>query len=420
LVIGALGAQAANRPPLPSSGREIAPGFIPRPCTTAAELATQGYYFSDRANGWIQAPFCYGKWGNLDASGSQIVAAGARVTVRAIPNGGSNSATYAPQTGAIQWQYPGQRVDGCGAKDLTCTVVPATASRAEWQWLEFHVSMPRTYFIDSPGDLCGGMHLCAGVTTNAWTFVGIAPTGSSFTTTGGGLGSLPPLPLILAAAAAAAAVAAAWKYNWRRTPAPPHLPGETTVGPLPSDLSSYAAGGRIVESVNPPLPTVTTPGGGGAAGGVGSAGGGGRSAPTDPTSDAEAWDAAHPDPAAADPTGGGSTSAGQQAYQQKVAQHKADVQQRAQDLAKASDAAKTKLGAPAGQAAPSSDAEAWDAAHPDPAAADPTGGGSTSAGQQAYQQKVAQHKADVQQRVQDLAKASDAAKTKLGSPPNTP
>jgi hypothetical protein len=166
-----------NRPPLPPGGRALSPGQLPRPCT-AADIGVQGYYFSATAKQWVSAPFCYGKWGNLDASGSQVVLAGASATVTAIPNDGSNSATYAPQTGSIQWEYPGKVVSGCGAADLTCTVIPTKAATTEWQWFEFHVSMPRTFFIDSPGDLCGGQHLCAGARTNAWSYAGIAPAGS--------------------------------------------------------------------------------------------------------------------------------------------------------------------------------------------------------------------------------------------------
>jgi hypothetical protein len=94
-------------------------------------------------------------------------------------------------------------------------VIPTKVASTEWQWLEFHVSMPRTFFIDSPGDLCGGQHLCAGASTNAWSYVGIAPgasgssvgaanaptvvggsgpTGGQGTGTGGGG---PPIGLIL-------------------------------------------------------------------------------------------------------------------------------------------------------------------------------------------------------------------------------
>jgi hypothetical protein len=176
---------SSGRPPLPQGGREVSPGQLPRPCTTG-ETGMQGYYFSETAKGWVATLFCYGKWGNLEASGSQIVAPGATATVTAIPTDGSNSGTYAPQTQSIHWTYPGTLVSGCGAADLSCTVITPKVATTEWQWLEFHVSMPRTFFIDSPGDLCGGQHLCAGATTNAWSYVGIAPTGTAPGSAGGG------------------------------------------------------------------------------------------------------------------------------------------------------------------------------------------------------------------------------------------
>jgi hypothetical protein len=166
---------SSGRPALPPGGQEVSPGQLPRQCT-AGETSLRGYYFSDTAKTWISSPFCYLRWGNLEASGSTVVAAGAQVTVTAIPTDGSNSGTYAPQTGSIHWTFPGQAVSGCGAADLTCSAIPTKVASTEWQWFEFHVTMPRTFFIDSPGDLCGGQHLCAGATTNAWSYVGIAPT----------------------------------------------------------------------------------------------------------------------------------------------------------------------------------------------------------------------------------------------------
>ena len=60
---------------------------------------------------------------------------------------------------------------------LTCTVVLPPAGPM-WQWLLFHVAMPRTYFIDSKGEFCAGTHACAGAQTNAWTYVGIPPAGT--------------------------------------------------------------------------------------------------------------------------------------------------------------------------------------------------------------------------------------------------
>jgi hypothetical protein len=179
-------AVAAPRPPAPAGAKQLSPGQLPRTCTTAEHDAgastsgsTYGYYFSKAANAWISAPFCYPLWGNLEASAPQIVGAGAKATVTTIPNQGSNSAQYAPETKSILWTFPGRRVSGCGNADLTCTVILTQRAIAEWQWGEFHVTMPRTFFVDSPGSNCAGQHLCAGFATNAWSFVGVPPSGTS-------------------------------------------------------------------------------------------------------------------------------------------------------------------------------------------------------------------------------------------------
>jgi hypothetical protein len=175
---------AASRPPAPAGAHELSPGQLPRTCTTAEHDAgaatgatTYGYYFSKSANAWVSAPFCYPLWGNLAASAPQIVGAGEKATVTAISN--TNSAQYAPETASISWTFPGRRVSGCGNADLSCTVILATHATDEWQWGEFHVSMPRVFFVDSPGSNCAGQHLCAGFASNAWSFVGVPPRGTS-------------------------------------------------------------------------------------------------------------------------------------------------------------------------------------------------------------------------------------------------
>jgi hypothetical protein len=55
-----------------------------------------------------------------------------------------------------------------------CTAKIPAATTA-WQWFEFKVSMPRIFYVDSPGSNCAGQHLCAGFTTYAWSVVGVAP-----------------------------------------------------------------------------------------------------------------------------------------------------------------------------------------------------------------------------------------------------
>ena len=202
-------AGAASRPPALPGVRVLAPGQLPRTCTTAEHDAgastgatTYGSYFSKAANAWMTAPYCYPMWGGLDASPSQIVAVGAKVTVTAVPQ--SNAAQYAPETKSISWTFPGQRVSGCGNADLTCTVILAKRATTEWQWGEFHVTMPRVFFVDSPGSNCAGQHLRAGFATNAWSFVGVPPSGTPA-----------PLPPIARDCASEAAPARRWSPRRR-------------------------------------------------------------------------------------------------------------------------------------------------------------------------------------------------------------
>lgn len=188
LVCAVLGADArgAARPPAPKGVAILAAGQTPHVCGTAdGKFGATGYgtvsgvYYSPTANAWLTAPLCYPLWGNLAASAPQIVAGGSKATVVATPNQGSNSAEWATKPpGAISWQPAGMPAKGsCGPTKLTCTVtVPAAGP--EWQWLLFHVSMPRTYFIDSPGEFCAGQHACAGNATQAWAYVGIPPKGT--------------------------------------------------------------------------------------------------------------------------------------------------------------------------------------------------------------------------------------------------
>lgn len=168
-------------PPPPAGAVVVSAGQPPRQCV-AGDPATNAYginngvYWSKTANAWLSAPWCYPRWGYLEASASGVVAAGQRFTVTAIPTDGSNSAQYAPETNSISWRYPGKRVSGCGSADLSCTVVPTESPGQEWSWFEFQVSMPRTFFIDSPGEFCAGQHICAGTTTHAWAWVGVPPS----------------------------------------------------------------------------------------------------------------------------------------------------------------------------------------------------------------------------------------------------
>jgi hypothetical protein len=180
ILLGVAGPAAGAIPPPPSGAVVVAAGQPPRQCVQGdpawnAYGVNNGVYWSKTANAWLSAPWCYPRWGFLEASGSGVVAAGQRFTVTAIPTDGSNSGQYAPETKSISWRYPGKRVSGCGSADLSCTVVPTETAGEEWSWYEFQVSMPRTFFIDSPGEFCAGQHLCPGATTHAWAWVGVPP-----------------------------------------------------------------------------------------------------------------------------------------------------------------------------------------------------------------------------------------------------
>ena len=158
-------------------------GELPHACT--AEEIAQGLSVYEPSIGsdgkrpgsrrFNPAPYCYPVCGYLAASAPGKVKAGKPFTVTAIPKDGSNSGQYAVSERQISWEYPGTVVSGCGPSDLTCTVIPSRRAKKYWQWSMFRVSMPRTYFIDSPGSFCAGIHACPGVSTQAWSFVGVQP-----------------------------------------------------------------------------------------------------------------------------------------------------------------------------------------------------------------------------------------------------
>lgn len=154
--------RAVARPAIPQGATELTPGQVPTICAAGANAnsdgPTFGYYYLESGQNWVSAPCCYPRWGYLEASPSKVVAAGDKITIVAIPKDGSNSGQYAPETKTITWKYPGVRIAGCGPSDLSCTVIPSESAGAEWQWLEFEVTMPRTFFIDSPGSNCAGQH----------------------------------------------------------------------------------------------------------------------------------------------------------------------------------------------------------------------------------------------------------------------
>lgn len=173
IAISSASTQAATRPPAP--GKVLPAGYVPSACGTGEGTTVDGIsygYYWGGSSGWVSTPWCYPVWGNLTMTAPQIVAGGSTVTMTAVPD--TNSAQYAPETNTITWTTSGTVVSGCGTADLSCSV-KAPKPGSTWRWTEFHVTMPRIFFVDSPGSLCAGQHLCAGAATNAWSVAGVAP-----------------------------------------------------------------------------------------------------------------------------------------------------------------------------------------------------------------------------------------------------
>ena len=173
----------AAKPPVPDGSKPIPAGHLPAVCSEAefgagasAYGSNFGYSYDSDLKQWVSAPRCFPKWGNLVMSGSVMTNAGSSATFAATPTDGSNSADYAPETKSIAWTYGSAKVvSGCGNIDLSCTIIPAKKPADGYQWVEVHVSMPRTFFVDSPGSNCAGQHLCGGASTQAWAFAGVRP-----------------------------------------------------------------------------------------------------------------------------------------------------------------------------------------------------------------------------------------------------
>ncbi|MBM3678272.1 MAG: hypothetical protein FJW96_10390, partial [Actinobacteria bacterium] len=185
VAVALVSSSGATKPPPPAGVAVLAPGTPPHICGAAdGKYGATGYspvfgvYCSRSANTWVQAPLCYPRWGNLQMSAASVAAGGSKATVIATPSEGSNSAEWATKPpGAISWQPGGAPLKGsCKPTMLTCAVT-LPAAGPEWQWVMFHVSLPRTYFIDSKGEYCAGVHACPGNATQGWTFVGVPPKG---------------------------------------------------------------------------------------------------------------------------------------------------------------------------------------------------------------------------------------------------
>jgi len=166
----------------PGNGRVIGAGQVPRECTSSDSPfnewgMTTGYFWSEKSQTWVGAPYCYARWGLMHASASQIAGAGDTVTVTAIPDDGRIPGLIAIK-GGMQWNYPGTLVSGCGTTDMQCTVRIGNADSppAEWAWHEFHVSGPGRVFILPPSyGRCPEADPCLDTRTNAWSYVGLTP-----------------------------------------------------------------------------------------------------------------------------------------------------------------------------------------------------------------------------------------------------
>ncbi len=172
----------------PGGAPPLAAGQIPTVCTQAdfdagasAYSSNYRYYWSETSNRWISAPWCYPRWGYLEASASQVADAGDTVTVSAIHDDG-RIPPWIPIQGGMSWSYPGTRVSGCTTTDLSCTVTLGDADLppAEWAWSEFRVSGPGRYFIlpVSYAPRCQPDNPCLDTYTNAWSWVGLRPVSS--------------------------------------------------------------------------------------------------------------------------------------------------------------------------------------------------------------------------------------------------
>ncbi len=183
LVVGAGCAHSAPLGTPPNNGRILAEGHVPQQCTEAdapfnSTGATYGYYWSENSKQWISAPYCYARWGLMEASASQVIAAGDTVTVSAKWDDGSMAGHIAVQ-GGMNWSYPGTLVSGCGSKDISCTVKigDEDAPPTEWAWHQFHIGAPGRVFILPPSyaPRCQADMPCLDTATNAWAYVGVSP-----------------------------------------------------------------------------------------------------------------------------------------------------------------------------------------------------------------------------------------------------
>ena len=168
----------------PGNGVVLSSGQLPGVCSegdytrgASAYGSNYGYYWSDKSNMWVSAPWCFPRWGYFSMSTATTISPGGTVTATLIPDD-ARAGSLLSVRGGVSWSFPGTRVSGCETRDLTCTVKVGDAAKppSEWQWGEFHASAPGRVFIlpDSYGR-CLASDPCLDTQSNAWTFVGVRP-----------------------------------------------------------------------------------------------------------------------------------------------------------------------------------------------------------------------------------------------------
>jgi PKD repeat protein len=184
-------ASAGPTGPPPGNAHVLSAGQVPTTCTASdgdngasAYGSTYGYYWSDVSNRWVQAPWCYPRWGFMAMTPSQVISAGDEVTMTALPDD-PNMEHWIKDAhlGTMDWSHPGELVDGCGLYDMFCTVRIGEHNRppGEWSWGEFHVSGPGRVFVlpESYAPRCQKDAPCLDTYTNAWGFAGLRPAYAS-------------------------------------------------------------------------------------------------------------------------------------------------------------------------------------------------------------------------------------------------
>ncbi|MFN8027787.1 MAG: hypothetical protein U0W40_15935 [Acidimicrobiia bacterium] len=135
-------ASAAPTSPPPSGVQVLTAGQVPGQCTDVDYAAgaynsasNYGTYWSELSHQWLSAPWCYPRWGLIQMTPSQVVQAGATVSMAVVPDDARLGAVIGAH-GGMTWRYPGTVVAGCGFFDMSCTVTVGDAASPppEWAW----------------------------------------------------------------------------------------------------------------------------------------------------------------------------------------------------------------------------------------------------------------------------------------------